>query len=187
MFSRLVMRYTTMLERRPLVTRMVTTGTTAILGDALCQAVIEKKGLSEYDFARTLRLGVWAGFATGSFLHVWVKFLNRVSPLGGSNKVVSGLKRMALDMTVGFPIIIGGFFAGCSMLEGRNFTEISNKVKLQFWPTLKKGYVVFPIASILTHTLFPPTHHVLVINFLTLFWLVYLSSVQHSRPPPSAI
>src|SRR3989338_1146043 len=100
--------YRNAMQKRPLVTTMMTTGGTALLGDVVCQTAIEKNG---YQPARSLVLAGWAAGFTGPFMLGWLRGLERVLP---SSLPPAGrlLGKATLEMTVAFPIILAGFFGG---------------------------------------------------------------------------
>ena len=165
------------MQKRPLVTTMMTTGGTALLGDVVCQTAIEKNG---YQPARSLVLAGWAAGFTGPFMLGWLRGLERVMP---SSLPPAGrlLGKATLEMAVAFPIILAGFFGGVTLIQTGSPEQATRKVSTALWPTLKMGYAYFGPASLLTHAVIPTQHRVLFLNFLTFFWLIYLSNVQHTR------
>ena len=169
--------YRNVLMKKPLMVGMATTGTTAFLGDVVCQVIIEKK---EYQIKRGLTLASWATFATGPFMYFWMRGLERVLPMTLAPPVRLAGKAL-LEMTVAFPIILGGFFGGVTLLQTHSLQAARNKIDMALWPTLKMGYSYFIPASLITHTVIPPQHRVLFLNFITFFWLIYLSNVQHRK------
>lgn len=61
--------YTRLLEKHPLLTKMITSGVLFSFGDAITQIVIDKK--PKFDFGRNLNLFLVGTTYVGPLLHLW--------------------------------------------------------------------------------------------------------------------
>jgi hypothetical protein len=61
--------YTRLLEKYPLLTKMVTSGVLFSFGDAITQILIDKK--PKFDFSRNLNLLIVGTTYVGPLLHLW--------------------------------------------------------------------------------------------------------------------
>mmetsp|Transcript_9952 Transcript_9952/g.15010 ORF Transcript_9952/g.15010 Transcript_9952/m.15010 type:complete len:200 (+) Transcript_9952:1382-1981(+) len=188
-FRQLGLAYMASMQKRPLLTRMATTGGTAFLGDLTCQALFgsgqEEK--NTWNIKRTVTVSGWATAFSGPFLHKWFSFLQRTFPIPPSaNKrasLIIGVKKMVVDMAIGLPVVVGAFFAGVSALQGKSTQEIFTTMTTVFPQTIGVAWSVFPPFALLVHAFVPPVHSVLIVNFSTYLWLIFLSYKQFMSQP----
>ena len=70
----MITRYTNWLTLSPIKSRMASTGTLLLIGDTLCQTVIERRGFrkeKEWDFKRAARMVLWGTLFLGPGLYGW--------------------------------------------------------------------------------------------------------------------
>ena len=79
--SHLGAAYLRALDRSPLISKMLTSGTLGVLGDGISQTLIERR--EKYDFARSLRMFAFGFCISGPAMHGWYGFLStRISGSG---------------------------------------------------------------------------------------------------------
>ncbi|KAL3656857.1 hypothetical protein V7S43_018200 [Phytophthora oleae] len=176
-FRHLWISYTSLLETRPLTTKIVTGGVIAGLGDVGCQLVLEaEEGDTKLDIKRTAIFTFLGGFLISPVLHVWYGFLGSKLP-GVSTAAVA--KRLALDQLGFAPMFLPVFLSSVLALEG-NGEQIQDKLRAEWWPVTKANWSVWVPAQILNFRFVPGSMQVLFSNVVGLLWNAYLSYVSHS-------
>jgi len=180
---------------RPFVTRALTTGFLAGMGDVMAQFVqrdvtrsrnsIREGGGSSresqpwYDPQRTLVMASWGTIASGPFNHFWYMWLDRSIALPRLAHSV-GLK-IVLDHVVYFPVLVG-FFAWTDFFRGRaesaSDAVVSAVFNEQLMPLMRANVVAWTGVHMLTFTMIPAAYHVLWVSVASLFWSGYCSSVS---------
>jgi protein Mpv17 len=86
---------------------------------------------------------------------------------------------MLIDQTFFAPFIIASFFTFTTALEGKSPSQIHDKLKENFLPSLKANYFLWPAAQLINFT-FVPTHlavlYVSGVSVVWNTWLCYTSS-----------
>ena len=59
-------------------------------------------------------------------------------------------------------------------------------IEEKLWPTLKVNWVVWPVLQAINLGFVPLQYRLLYINFASLFWSAYLSSVANGAGPEAA-
>lgn len=91
-----------------------TAGALAFAGDAICQLAVEKA--ETLDVQRSLKFGLIVTCFSAPIQFQWFKLLER--RVHSSSKVVTGLKRMALDQAVAAPILTSAFIFVLQLVNG---------------------------------------------------------------------
>ncbi|UZJ55653.1 hypothetical protein CBS101457_004973 [Exobasidium rhododendri] len=157
---------------RSLPAKCVTSATLGITGDALSQHVIESRSISDHDYRRTARMGVYGGFIFAPIMHVWFGFLGRIRH---PNIVIQTAMRVGVDQCTAGPLFPAMFFTSMTLLEGGTMADVRAKLKAAWFDTWKVGFVVFTPASIINQSIIPLSDRVLFINSIALGWNTYLS------------
>ena len=95
--------YLSLLASSPLATKSATAAALNAAGDASAQLLIEKRGVSELDWARLGRFTLLGGALVGPALHWWYGTLSRVVTLQGT---AGALARLGLDQLAFAPVNI---------------------------------------------------------------------------------
>ena len=175
--------YNHQLERNPLVTKCVTSGFIAGIGDILCQKIVMRNSENDedddrgngLDYARTCRFGFLGTFLIGGVLHYWYSVLNTVIV---GNSAMAVLKRTCCDQLLMAPIFIATFMTSLSALENGRDTdlrEIKEKLNNDWWDIIKTNWAVWVPAQAVNFGFIPPQYQVLFSNFIGLQWNIYLS------------
>jgi protein Mpv17 len=118
-------RYNAMLEAQPLLTKALTSLTGFTAGDVLAQCFIEKSD-KPYDVMRTVRMGSFGFLLHGTTGHYFYGMLD--SKLPGTAPVTVATK-VAIDQTIWNPIFGLMFFGYLNVMEGKSFSDYTNKIK----------------------------------------------------------
>jgi hypothetical protein len=104
--------YTRLLEKYPILTKMLTSGVLFSLGDAFTQIVVDKK--TKFDYARNLNLFLVGTTYVGPLLHVWYC---KMLPAFGNMIFKESTKKstrvftfMSADQLIFTPLNLVGFF-----------------------------------------------------------------------------
>ncbi|XP_043931411.1 protein Mpv17 isoform X2 [Protopterus annectens] len=131
--------YQTLLFKHPWKVQILTTGTLMGVGDVISQQAVEKKGWTNHDMGRTVKMTGIGLFYVGPIIGGWYKILDQLIP--GATKTVA-LKKMLFDQ-IGFaPCFLGGFLCISSALNGLSTDQIWNKLKRDYTDTLIANYYI---------------------------------------------
>ncbi|KAG2175989.1 hypothetical protein INT44_000468 [Umbelopsis vinacea] len=166
--------YNRTLTRHPLVTQCVTTATLFATGDVIAQHAVEKR--DTHDYARTLRLAGFGGIVAAPLLSNWYKFLDRHIQM--STPVKALFARVALDQLLFAPCFIAVFFSAQGALEGKNTTQIKEKLADGYPQALKNNYKLWPAVQFFNFYVTPLNHRLMVTNIVALGWNTYLSTAN---------
>ena len=72
--------YTTVLDEKPLITKMFTSLTGFVIGDLLAQSFVEKKGVKGLDWKRLTRMGSFGFLCHATTGHFFYNFLDSLLP-----------------------------------------------------------------------------------------------------------
>lgn len=166
--------YTTLLAKKPLLTKSVTAGVLNGLGDVLAQVTVDKH--RDFDFKR-LAIFAFLGVAMiGPMLHAWYGVLGRVVTSTGPK---AGLMRMVLDQFVAAPFFIGSVVAAVMVLEGHG-EQVGPKLRRDLFSIVRSNWALWVPFQFLNFGYIPAQFQVLAANCVALVWNVYLSYASHN-------
>lgn len=170
--------YISALEEKPVLTKAVTTSLINAFSDIIAQWMEQRgSGTLDWNIRRTFALGFWGLIFMGPYFHHWYLILERLFPVGRW----SFLKKILLDQTFAAAVFTVTFFIGTGVLEGQNGSQIVDRIRHKFWPTMYANWRVWPLVQCITFTVIPLTYRVLWVNIVTIMWVVYFSSLAHSH------
>eukprot|EP00484_Ammonia_sp_Unknown_P025107 CAMPEP_0197053632 /NCGR_PEP_ID=MMETSP1384-20130603/27861_1 /TAXON_ID=29189 /ORGANISM="Ammonia sp." /LENGTH=171 /DNA_ID=CAMNT_0042486563 /DNA_START=100 /DNA_END=615 /DNA_ORIENTATION=- len=167
---------------------IISTGGLSFIGDVTCQYIEQrysysrKLGLNrntqlfKWDMIRSIRFG-GIGMTLGPQLSLWYSFLAKRLFIG--NSFPMALKRMIVDQSVFAPWVIVFVFTLNTYIDGGNLDDARTRLKEQFLPTYAVNLSVWPMTQLINFWLIPPTHRVLVANFVAAWWNAYVSYRAH--------
>ncbi|TGJ73572.1 Protein required for ethanol metabolism [Orbilia oligospora] len=162
--------YQAKLNQRPVLTQVITTAFLFGAGDITAQQAVDRRGVSDHDFSRTLRMTAWGGCFFGPVAVQWYKLLGRISFPGHPNREL--LARVAADQIIFTPVNLLCFFTGMTVLEGGNPKE---KLERSYLTTLRNNWMLWPTVQLVNFKFVPLEHRLLVVNVISLGWNSYLS------------
>lgn len=167
--------YLSMLDKKPLITKAITSCALTGGGDLLCQLAIEGDG---FDPARSARFGFLGLVLVGPGLHYWYNFLFRAFPPAQYPGVLGVARRLALDQTVWAGGFLAVFFAANAALEGQPQTA-APKIQKEWWPSMQMNWKLWIPANFVNFMFVPLRGQVLFANCVALVWNTYLSLASH--------
>ncbi|KAH9110448.1 hypothetical protein LEN26_003378 [Aphanomyces euteiches] len=165
--------YSRLLARYPLLTKTLSSGAIAGIGDVVSQLGIEDA--ETFDVRRLVIFTAVGGVYIAPLLHVSYGLLNRLF-VGVSTKVV--LQRVAVDQFVLTPTFFVSYFALMQTLAADDVT-IEEKLRQEWWPTVQTNWVVWVPAMWINFRYIALPYQVLFSNVVSLFWNAYMSFVSH--------
>ena len=175
--------YDSLLKRRPLPTKCVSSGTASAVGDLLAQTIVG----NTYDPRRTLVFAAIGVFYFAPLLHLWYKMLNKLERSG----VASGrftrrqviFLQLLMNQSIGAICANGGFFYAYAAFDRWLPGGASNPIlatasaafQKKFWRIMKANWVVWPLPSLVNLALVPLDYRVLFMNCFAVVWKCVLS------------
>jgi protein Mpv17 len=166
-------RYLGLLDRRPVLTKAVTSASLYVVGDLLAQKLDGTLDRSGYDPVRGRTALVWGGVIFAPTAHVWYnRMLNPLFPGSGAKAVAA---KMVLDQTV-FALPANGAYLVCSnLLSGKSMEQSQAVLTQQIRPVMMANWAVWPFLQVLNFALVPPPLQVPFINVCILGWSAFLA------------
>ncbi|KAJ6756556.1 PEROXISOMAL MEMBRANE PROTEIN 2 PXMP2 MPV17 [Salix purpurea] len=106
--------YLNLLANYPVLTKAVTSAILTLMGDLICQLVIDQ--VPSLDLKRTVMFTLLGLVLVGPTLHFWYFYLSKLVTVPGAS---GALLRLLVDQFVFSPIFIGVFLSTLVTLEGR--------------------------------------------------------------------
>lgn len=166
--------YNRVLSKHPSITQGITTAALFATGDVIAQHAVEKR--ETHDYMRTLRLTGFGGLVAAPLLGNWYKFLDKNIHL--SNPFKTLIARVALDQFLFAPGFIALFFSAQGALEGKNMTQIKEKLDDGYPQALLNNYKLWPAVQFFNFYVTPLNHRLMVTNIVALGWNTYLSTAN---------
>jgi len=176
-------KYQKLIARRPLLANMLQTGFLFGTGDFLAQRLFPDDGHHDkqrYDWERSLRAIVYGGIIFAPLGHNWYIFLSKINV--GRSKVANTIARVGVDQLVFAPFIgIPMYYTVMTMFEMKPLASIKEKIRKNWWPTLRNNWLVWPAFQMVNFYLVPLQYRLLVVNLLSIGWNTYLSFVLNQK------
>ncbi|CAM9358957.1 unnamed protein product [Discosporangium mesarthrocarpum] len=194
----LVAAYMGALERRPILTKCVTSGVICGIGDVMAQALTigsrkQAAGVAAFlglmDLRRLVIYALMGAVYLAPIVHYWFEWIDMIGPRGGKKptlkaRVSKAGKMVAVDQLIGAPLVNAGFifmFTFFTLLTAGGFaaspfSEGLAKVSSSIWPTLQGCWKLWPVANMFSFLVIPPHLRVLFMNIVGLGWNIFLSS-----------
>ncbi|KAK3630057.1 Protein required for ethanol metabolism [Elasticomyces elasticus] len=149
----------------------------------MAQQAVEKRGIRNQDFSRTLRMAGYGGLVFGPGATMWYRVLQRIKVPGRPNMEIAA--RVAADQFVFASTNLFIFLSTMAILEGG---DPKKKLESTYFEALKKNWMVWPAVQFTNFKFVPLEHRVLVVNLVSLGWNCYLSYLNSmsSNPVPDA-
>ena len=186
-------QYKLLLEHHPFKTNAFVTGILLMASDSIAQVYVEDRhflqrpelkqddedDIKMFDFTRNFRMGFMGVVVSSPLRHLWygktlprlVPHPSRTLPLWSQFKV--RCKQVLIDQSFWAPINISSLFVANEILSG--YPELAvQKLQHDFWPTWTTALTCWPIFNLVNFTFVPHAHRILVINFCSFFWNIYL-------------
>ena len=165
--------YMHLLETRPLITKIVTSGTLFCTGDAIAQNVdgtIRRRG---YDSKRALGAAVWGGLIFAPIAHVYYNRVLSYYIPGTSTAAV--LTKVAIDQTIWGVMINSAYLSYAALWNGGTTDDARSAVENKIWNVMKANWLIWPAVQIVNFKFVPEPLQVPFINVVVIGWSCYLA------------
>lgn len=148
----------------------------------MAQQLVERRGLSNQDMPRTLRMTAYGGLIFGPAATTWYGLLQRriVFPGRPNLEIVA---RVAADQTVFASCNLGFFLSSMAVLEGGSPRK---KLESTYWEALSKNWMVWPAVQFTNFKFVPLEHRVLVVNVVSLGKIPFHANCSSSSSSSSS-
>ncbi|KAF3327249.1 protein sym-1-like protein [Carex littledalei] len=167
--------YLSALDKYPIITKAITSAILTLIGDLICQFVIDK--VAKLDLKRTFVFTFLGLALVGPTLHVWYLYLSKLVTMQGASGAVA---RLCLDQFLFSPVFIGVFMGLLITLEGKP-SLVMPKLKQEWFPSVIANWQLWVPFQFLNFYFVPQKFQVLAANFVALAWNVILSFKAHKE------
>ncbi|KAK5109699.1 Protein required for ethanol metabolism [Meristemomyces frigidus] len=137
----------------------------------MAQQLVEKKGWTNHELARTGRMALYGGCVFGPAATIWFGFLQRAVRVPGRPNLEI-VARVAADQCIMASTNLFVFLSTMAVLEG---SDPRKKLESTYFQALQKNWMVWPAVQLVNFRFVPLEHRVLVVNIVSLGWNCYLS------------
>uniref|UniRef100_A0A914XU41 Mitochondrial inner membrane protein Mpv17 n=1 Tax=Panagrolaimus superbus TaxID=310955 RepID=A0A914XU41_9BILA len=148
----------------------------------LCQKFVEKQ--EKVDFIRVAKFAGLISCLIAPIAYRWIHFIEKRIPatsLGNttSGKLKVGVGRVILDQTIAAPILTFICIFSLNTLETWSTAAAYERTKTVYWTVLCKNWNLWPFVQLVNLTFVPLQYRIVLVQFVSVFWNIYLSYVQH--------
>uniref|UniRef100_K7GB37 Peroxisomal membrane protein 2 n=1 Tax=Pelodiscus sinensis TaxID=13735 RepID=K7GB37_PELSI len=149
------------------------------LGSLLSQVIERsrrKPGTSKsVDLSGPLRFAIYGFLFTGPLSHYFYLYLEQLIPPDAAFAVI---KRLLVDRLLVAPPFLVLFFFVMNLLEGKDLSAFTEKMRSSYWAALKMNWKVWTPVQFVNVNYVPLQFRVLFGNLVALFWFAYLASIK---------
>ena len=165
----------------PFKTKMITNAIVFATADVICQKVIENPP-KKFDFRRLLNITMVGGLFAAPVGHLWYcKCIPRLVRKVTSNTKFHPILSMIADQTLFSTPLVSSFLFLNEFLKDFNVKKGIDNVKEKLWTGMKANWTVWPPVQIINFSFIPIHFQVPFVNFIGLFWTIYLSYLQNNK------
>lgn len=163
--------YNEALDKKPLLTKAMTSLVGWALGDLLAQIFISG---GPFDMKRFITLSAFGFLYHGPSGHYFYNWLDKQIP-GTSGKVVA--LKVLIDQTLWCPIFMTVFFTYLGLCNGDSVSTITNKIKTDLLSACQGSWKVWPIVHAVNFKFISTKHRLVFINSVQIAFNIFLSLI----------
>ncbi|KAI3757100.1 hypothetical protein L6452_04633 [Arctium lappa] len=167
--------YLSLLEAYPVWTKAVTSALLTLVGDLICQVVIDQ--VPSLDLKRVSLFTFLGLVLVGPTLHFWYLYLSKLVTMTGAS---GAFLRLIVDQFLFAPAFIGVFLSALVTLEGRP-SQVLPKLQQEWMSSIIANWQLWIPFQFLNFRFVPQQFQVLAANFIALVWNVILSYKAHKE------
>ncbi|KAL0421684.1 UNVERIFIED_CONTAM: protein SYM1 [Sesamum latifolium] len=167
--------YMSLLSRYPVMTKAVTSSFLTLVGDLICQLLIDQ--VPSLDMKRTFIFTLLGLVLVGPTLHFWYLSLSKLVTAPGAS---GAFLRLLLDQFLFAPTFIGIFLSTLVTLEGKP-SHVIPKLQQEWFSSVLANWQLWIPFQFLNFRFVPQQFQVLAANFVALVWNVILSYKAHKE------
>jgi len=162
--------FTRILPSRTFLAQASSAGVLSAMSDILCQKLVNNA--EEYNPIRTLRFS----FVTSCFVvpiqFQWFRFLEKLFTDKSFKNVV---KKLLVDQAIMAPILTAWFIFTFNLINLQSIGSAWKGLESVYLDVLSTNYKVWPTVQLINFAIVPLNYRVIFIQFVALFWNIYLS------------
>jgi len=163
--------YNDALDKKPLLTKSMTSLVGWALGDFIAQKFI---GKAAFDMARFVRLSAFGFLYHGPSGHYFYNWLDR--KIDGKGPKVVALK-VLIDQTLWCPLFMTVFFTYLGLVAGDPLPVIRTKITSDLLAACQGSWKVWPVVHAVNFRFIPTKLRLFYINVVQIFFNVFLSLI----------
>ncbi|KAL8530121.1 hypothetical protein ACS0TY_007271 [Phlomoides rotata] len=167
--------YLSLLAKYPVMTKAVTSAFLTLVGDLICQLVVDQA--PSLDMKRASIFTLLGLVLVGPALHFWYLFLSKLVTTPGAS---GALFRLLLDQFLFAPAFIGVFLSTLVTLEGKP-SDVIPKLQQEWFSSVVANWQLWIPFQFLNFRFVPQQFQVLAANFVSLIWNVIFSYKAHKE------
>lgn len=178
--------YQRAIQKRPLITNCLTACGLCMIGDFMAQKTekamdIESHGKEQYNYGRTMRMGVWGLMGAGPLCLPWYKWLHVAATNLNTGKWRTIGFKLGFDMLLFMPFIINVYFVMIGTLEGKNVEQIKGKIKESVLPSWITALGFWTAAQLINFSFVPIQYQTMTVFFNNTIWNSLISIINHQE------
>jgi len=163
--------YNDALDKKPLITKALTSLVGWALGDVLAQVFITG---GPFDMKRFITLSVFGLIYHGPSGHYFYNWLDKQIE-GSDGKAVAA--KVAFDQLIWCPIFMTVFFTYLGLCNGDSFAAIGDKIKSDLFTACQGSWKVWPIVHAVNFKFISTKHRLIFINTVQVAFNMFLSLI----------
>ncbi|XP_078255546.1 mitochondrial inner membrane protein Mpv17-like isoform X1 [Rhinoraja longicauda] len=164
--------YQQLLTKHPWKVQILTAGCTCGLSDIISQQLVERRGLSDHNIKRTIKMTTVGLIYVGPILCKWYRYLDQLIVEKTKTAI---FKKMLLDQFALAPCFLAGFMVVTGVLGGLSREKIYLKFEQNYKTTMMSNYCIWPAAQLLNFYFISLQNRLAVVQIVALMWNTYLS------------
>lgn len=196
--------YLRLLEEKPFLTKVVTSGAIQYFSDFVAQAVFEKTGVKGVDHVRICKFVAYSVAVTPLYDH-WYQFLDslpitqfvsfllrtsfpakRKSEVQKKKDGEEGkekeplstvLIKLGLDQLVLDPVMTLFFYVFMGVLDRKSWREMREDMRKTYWLTQTSAWKMWPLVNFIMFRYVPEHMQILFGNVVSFIWNIYRSLI----------
>jgi len=163
--------YNEALDKKPLITKAMTSLVGWAAGDAIAQIFI---GKGAFDLKRFLTLSAFGVLYHGPSGHYFYNWLDKQIE-GKDFKAV--FSKVAIDQILWCPLFMIVYFSYLGLIAGDSFSVIGNKINADLLTAIQGSWKVWPFVHLINFRFIQNKHRLLFINSIQIGFNVFLSLI----------
>ncbi|XP_071849288.1 peroxisomal membrane protein 2-like [Apostichopus japonicus] len=168
--------YLKLLKERPLLTKSVSSGVIAAVGDIIAQKIVLRDS-SPLTVRQTGAFAILGLCYSGPLAHYFYSWLDQFIPKDVSYYAI---KRIIADRFVIAPPYLLVFFYLLGLLEGIGHTASVDKIRTTFWTALKMNWKIWTVLQFINLNYVPIQFRVLFQSCIAFVWTICLAVYRRS-------
>lgn len=168
--------YLKLLKERPLLTKSVSSGVIAAVGDVIAQKIV-LRGSVPVTYRQTGAFALLGLCYSGPLAHYFYSWLDQFIP---KNVSYYAIKRIVADRFVIAPPYLLVFFYLLGLLEGIGHAGSMHKIRTTFWNALLMNWKIWTVLQFINLNYVPIQFRVLFQSCIAFVWTICLAVYRRS-------